>query len=210
MSLLLLELFCFWLILPAKALRTSHQIQSHKSSLTDHIQTSLRTRAEIFFSFIPKLITAGDTLWHGLKTRLHSALGAHNQDHSRAADALTQRIQRRQAWSLSDWTHFCLFRPLEVYNALWLCYIVFAQTVGSYNTCECQSCDWAIGGGYIDFSNFQAANAEWVRKNWTASTVVSVVFMGVPMVWVVVEWCLSSVSLVRFISICFPAAAALL
>lgn len=41
--------------------------------------------------------------------------------------------------------------PCEIPNTAWSTYIVFAQTLGVYQTCECSASVWGGKGGYIDF-----------------------------------------------------------
>ena len=36
--------------------------------------------------------------------------------------------------------------PCEICNTIWLLYIIFAQTFGSYQTCECMASTWARAG----------------------------------------------------------------
>lgn len=43
-----------------------------------------------------------------------------------------------------------LLRPAEVINTGWLAYIIFAQTFGSYQTCDCMAKMWTGNSG-IDF-----------------------------------------------------------
>lgn len=49
--------------------------------------------------------------------------------------------------------------PLEILNASWLIYIVFAQTSGGYRSCECVTSSWELGErGYLDFTQNNIAN----------------------------------------------------
>lgn len=46
-----------------------------------------------------------------------------------------------------------LLRPTEVINTGWLTYIIFAQTFGAYQTCDCIAKMWT-GESYINFHTF--------------------------------------------------------
>ena len=41
--------------------------------------------------------------------------------------------------STRDKIEYLLIRPCEMFNSVWLCYIVFAQTFGSYQNCRCMA-----------------------------------------------------------------------
>lgn len=85
------------------------------------------------------------------------------------------------------------FRPLETVNAIWLLYIVMAQTVGYFRSCLCITSTWGFGlGGYLDFAQFDITNSPWMRWSWATGTVLAVSVMGISMIYVVAEWCLQS------------------
>lgn len=46
-----------------------------------------------------------------------------------------------------------LLRPAEVVNTGWLTYIIFAQTFGAYQTCDCMAKMWT-GERFINFQTF--------------------------------------------------------
>jgi hypothetical protein len=95
-------------------------------------------------------------------------------------------------YTLKEWTRRFFFIPVEFINTIWLCYIVFAQTSGSYHNCRCSTSMWGGGGGYIDFKQSVVTNSPWVHLYWIGGTVVGCTTMGISMVYIVIEWCLQS------------------
>lgn len=54
---------------------------------------------------------------------------------------------------------------------IWLLYIIFAQALGSYNTCACQVASYGIGGGYINLNYVLVSGPPDVaKKYWIAAT----------------------------------------
>jgi hypothetical protein len=84
------------------------------------------------------------------------------------------------------------FRPVEMFNTLWLIYIVLAQTFGVYRNCNCMTSTWGGGGGYLDFSVQDSSNSKWVLYYWVAGTVLTSLVMGLSMFYITVEWCQQS------------------
>ncbi|KAI1665023.1 hypothetical protein L13192_11142 [Pyrenophora tritici-repentis] len=83
------------------------------------------------------------------------------------------------------------FRPVETFNTIWLIYIVLAQILGWYQTCECITSHWAGGGGYVDFTAQDTAGP-WVSPFWTTGTILTSTVMGGSMLYITVEWCQQS------------------
>ncbi|KAL9613821.1 MAG: hypothetical protein Q9167_001668 [Letrouitia subvulpina] len=69
-----------------------------------------------------------------------------------------RRMHRSLSWfttsTFRDIVRNFVLRPGEVANAIWLIYIIFAQTFGAYQTCDCMASNWGSIGGYIDFQTF--------------------------------------------------------
>ncbi|RMZ72545.1 glutamine-dependent nad(+) synthetase [Pyrenophora seminiperda CCB06] len=118
----------------------------------------------------------------------------------------------RQMTPQRKWELF-FFRPVETFNTIWLVssassypypfnlttnmlayqiYIVLAQMVGWYRTCECITSGWAGGGGYVDFNQQDTANSPWVLWYWTTGAVLTGLVMGLSMFYITVEWCQQS------------------
>ncbi|KAH7087072.1 hypothetical protein FB567DRAFT_560809 [Paraphoma chrysanthemicola] len=91
---------------------------------------------------------------------------------------LSTLSQKRQ------WEVF-FFRPLETFNTIWLVYIILAQTLGLYETCNCMASTWGRGGGYIDFNITENRNLRW-RSFYSMAARLHRVF------YITVEWCQQS------------------
>lgn len=90
---------------------------------------------------------------------------------------------RRLSREILDW----IFTFGEFVNTAWLLYIVMAQTIGSYQTCHCQSSLWGRWGGYIDASI--AEMAPGVEKYWLLGALLSSTIMFAAIAFLVIEWC---------------------
>lgn len=101
---------------------------------------------------------------------------------------------------LASWSHLTLrdrievlfLRPGEAINAAWLCYIVAAQTFGTYRNCTCMASVWGGRGGYIDFETMWWYRAHGVQYYWGAGTAVSCAIMAISSGYIVLEWCTQS------------------
>ena len=85
-----------------------------------------------------------------------------------------------------------VIRPGEITNAAWLAYIVFAQTFGSYQTCDCMASVWGRTGGFIDFQTAADYKAHGIYLYWGASTALSIFVMTVGLAYIVHEYCTQS------------------
>ncbi|CAD6566990.1 MAG: hypothetical protein ASARMPRED_000454 [Alectoria sarmentosa] len=81
---------------------------------------------------------------------------------------------------------------IEVGNVIWLAYIVTAQTVGSYETCDCGSSVWAPGGGYFDFQGGPFYREHGIFLYWGAGTGLSGAVLVVGLAYIVAEFCTQS------------------
>lgn len=82
-----------------------------------------------------------------------------------------------------------LFPLLESLSALWLLFIVLAQTIGLYRSCMCIASTWDGKGGYIDFENETYYSAHGVKYYWMAGTLVPSTIMLAGFAFVIAEWC---------------------
>ena len=48
--------------------------------------------------------------------------------------------------SAKDKVTLLILQPIDIIATIWLSYIVFAQTFGSYQNCECMSSTWGTNG----------------------------------------------------------------
>ena len=80
----------------------------------------------------------------------------------------------------------------EIVNTAWLVYILTAQTVGIYNSCECRASRWGGGAGYVDFESDDNYKKNYlIKPYWIAGTVLG----GLPLLailYAVYEWCTQS------------------
>jgi len=99
----------------------------------------LRTTGGVFVSFLVRVVLVFP--WKNkddVKERVESSW-------NRFANRMEEMSPQKQ------WEMF-FFRPVETFNAIWLVYIVIAQTFGAYKTCDCVTSGWGGQGGYLDFS----------------------------------------------------------
>jgi hypothetical protein len=107
---------------------------------------------------------------------------------SRKVEAVIRHhFQTLQQLTLRHWAERCFFIPLEGFNTIWLIYLVMSQTTGAFNNCDCQTSIWGTGGGYLDFTQWSYSNSPLVGHYWIAGTVISSSFMGIGMIYVVIE-----------------------
>lgn len=85
-----------------------------------------------------------------------------------------------------------ILRLLEIGNTIFLTYIVFAQTLGSYSNCECNCSTWSGLGGYMDFEDYAYYRANGVRYYWGAATGMSCFSLTVGLTYIVIEYCTQS------------------
>ncbi|KAF2816347.1 uncharacterized protein BDZ99DRAFT_407064 [Mytilinidion resinicola] len=125
---------------------------------------------------------------------LINILPLHNKEDRcrRIRESIIGRFGTIHNYTLKEWTRYFFFIPVELVNTTWLCYIVFAQTSGSYHNCRCSTSMWGGGGGYIDFKQSIVTNTPWVHLYWIGGTVLGCTTMGLSMVYIVIEWCLQS------------------
>ena len=80
--------------------------------------------------------------------RAESGMGNQVKQKTRGAHAILSWFRSKTfRWMIKN----LFIRPCEVGNTVWLAYIVFAQTFGAYQTCNCQASTWGSNGGYLDF-----------------------------------------------------------
>ena len=108
--------------------------------------------------------------------------------------------RRRVKGMLSRWTDMSwrdqadtfVIWPIEVFNSVWLTYIVFAQTFGSYQNCNCMSSIWGGQQGYMDFQAMSFYRELGIDFYYGFGTGLSLVIMSIAIAYVVEEWCTQS------------------
>lgn len=93
--------------------------------------------------------------------------------------------RKSRARRLAHW----IFPVLETLSALWLFFIVSAQTIGLYKSCACVASEWDGKGGYIDFGTESFYSAHIVKYYWLAGTLVPCTIMLAGFAFIITEWC---------------------
>ena len=101
-------------------------------------------------------------------------------------------VHSTQQW----WQHFTardkieklILQPLDIFNSLWLSYIVISQVFGFYHTCDCQCSMWTSIGGYMDFETFDFYRGAGVSDYWGASTALSFITLMLAFAYAIIEW----------------------
>ncbi len=75
--------------------------------------------------------------------------------------------------------------------------MIMAQTVGAFQNCACMTSSWAGNGGYLDFTDYVAANTQSVAAYWIEGTVITCVVMSAGMGYIVLEVSLSCFALLQ-------------
>lgn len=80
--------------------------------------------------------------------RVEGGMGNRSKQKSGRAHAILSWFRSKTfRWVMKNF----FIRPGEAANTVWLAYVVFAQTFGAYQTCDCMASTWGTGGGYLDF-----------------------------------------------------------
>lgn len=90
----------------------------------------------------------------------------------------------KRARFYAKWT----IRICECFNLSWLLYIIFAQALGAYNTCQCKCSTYGIGGGYINVNNILTPGAKEALPFWLAGTIMGCTMMAISFVFIAWEW----------------------
>ncbi|KAF2095623.1 hypothetical protein NA57DRAFT_26158, partial [Rhizodiscina lignyota] len=107
-------------------------------------------------------------------------------------DTVRKNIKALRQLNARRWFEYCFFIPVEAFNCAWLIYLFLAQTTGAFVNCACQASTWSPRGGYLDFNVWQYSANPQLHKYWVEGTIISCTFMGVGIVYVVIEWCLQA------------------
>lgn len=101
-------------------------------------------------------------------------------------------FERTHYYSTRQWLHRLFFVPVELFNTVWLIYIVLAQTFGAYSNCNCITSRYGFHGGYVDLGQANTTNNKFVQYYWAGGTSLSCAILGIGLIYVVTEWCLQS------------------
>ncbi|KAF2845471.1 hypothetical protein T440DRAFT_264896 [Plenodomus tracheiphilus IPT5] len=159
--------------------RLEDDAQNRWKALKRRVSGLVATTERGLIRFIVRLATVvPSSNMKARKERVQSAVG------NAFEDVRSMSPQRK-------WEVF-FFRPVEVFNTVWLIYIVLAQVFGWYKNCNCVTSNWAGGGGYLDFSVQDTSNSKWVLWYWTSGTLLTGFVMSLSMFYIAVEWCQQS------------------
>jgi hypothetical protein len=200
--LLLAEILVWWLTSP---LRKQDQFHSHLENYTRHLVNHHHRPKH---TSLPGLATSKFAFSYLLKVFEHIAVqiallpirllpGKCEQHKLEVTRALLQEhFATLQNLTTRNWLQRAFFTPLECFNMIWACYLIFAQTIGAFNNCACMTSTWGGVGGYLDFTQYDVANGPLVEKYWKQGTAITCVVMGLGMGYLILE--VSNVSLLCF------------
>ncbi|KAF2738610.1 hypothetical protein EJ04DRAFT_41324 [Polyplosphaeria fusca] len=195
LTLLISEILIWWLTSP---LRNKDKFHLHVQQYTHHFSERSANRLKKI-SF-PGLATSKAFLGHILKwteaiiiwtTLLLIRILPMTQkaDRIRTSERrLKHHFETLHNLTTRNWLQRAFFTPLEFVNMVWLCYLVAAQTIGAFNNCACMSSTWGSWGGYIDLTQWDQATSNLVEKYWITGTTITCVFMGIGMIYIIIEW----------------------
>lgn len=73
-------------------------------------------------------------------------------------------------------------------NTTWLLYILFAQSLGSYNTCRCKCSNYGLGGGYMDWREELNPSTGQAKPYWIAGTASGCSILVIYFAFIAWEW----------------------
>ncbi|KAL5121718.1 hypothetical protein ACEQ8H_000405 [Pleosporales sp. CAS-2024a] len=200
LGLLVAEILIWWLTSP---LRKQHQFRSHLDDYTRRLASQHHHQPK--HTALPGLAASKRGISYLLHLVEHTVtqiallpirIRRPGLRRKQRLDATKARIRDHfatlQNLTTRNWLQRALFTPLECANMVWACYLVLAQTIGAFNNCACMTSTWGSVGGYLDFTEFDMANGPLVEKYWIQGTIVSCVFTGLGMCYIVLEWLLQA------------------
>jgi hypothetical protein len=194
----LAEILVWWLTSP---LRKKDQFHSHLADYTGHLANHhhrpkhttlpglaasdfvlsyllrLAERVVLQFTLLPILLLPNEYKRQRIET---------------AQVRVRQHFTTLQNLTARNWLQRAFFTPLECFNMLWACYLVFAQTIGAFNNCTCMTSSWSSRGGYLDFTQFNVTNGSLVEMYWIQGTIITCVVMALGMGYIVLEVSIAS------------------
>ena len=137
-----------------------------------------------------KLKVSDHGYWIESKLEESQASDTHLADKENPPEGLLRRcISWWRYTTVASAIDVLLLRPLEIANFIWLLYIIFAQTVGAYQTCDCFSAIWVGQGRYVDFSIVSYYSSHIIEVYWSIATGVSCSVMCAGFAYIVAEYC---------------------
>ena len=158
------------------------------------IAIGLLTIEMLIWWLVPEHASSTDDVVTRIGTKLHHT--ATQKGSILYHQGFREKVHKSLSWwtrlSIRDRLEYCLLRPIEYFNCAWLCYIIAAQTFGSYQNCDCMSSLWAPGGGYLDFEDFNYYRSNGVTLYWGLGTATSMSVMAFSFAFIIWEWCTQS------------------
>lgn len=151
MSLLGVELAVWWLtsaIHPTQMQWFSH-LQRH-SSIVNHIEYGSRGFRDAMKHSFKAAVQVIEESVIGLAGFLARLAPMFNVTPGAARMWMSGKIDECHGFTFRQWAVHLFFIPLEVFNTVWLLYVVLSQTFGAFVTCNCQCSTWSKIGGYMD------------------------------------------------------------
>jgi hypothetical protein len=201
LSLLVLEFLVWWWTSDEREERRQRQ-QSMERRPTIFEQTGTVQQAEYAASILKHTRSWGavqrDNIeqvledWYPkIRSRGYSAQKREDKE-KRIRARMHKFFQNTHDYSTRQWLHRLVFVPIEIFNTIWLVYIVLAQTFGAYSNCKCVTSLYGFTGGYVDLSQASTTNSPYVQSYWSAGTALSCAILGLGLIYVVLEWCLQA------------------
>ncbi|KAE8859882.1 hypothetical protein PTNB29_07113 [Pyrenophora teres f. teres] len=178
---------------PALIKRTASRIRRYSSTFSQQDNRLMKEWKKLRHRVLWVLRTIGNYFLIGVVSVTHLLTpwrDRHSFDNGIQSDVENLKCYWSDMTPQTKWDLF-FFRPVETFNTIWLIYIVLAQMLGWYRTCECITSHWAGGGGYVDFTAQDTAGP-WVAPYWTTGAVLTSTVMGGSMFYITVEWCQQS------------------
>ena len=202
LSLLIMELLVWWFTSPVRAAKQDqfrkhlHECTSAQLEADSKIRIAQRMRLPGLAdskAAVARLLkyTEGIVIWSVLlcirMAPLRKTVKATKRE---AAESLIRNhFSTLRVLTTRGWLQRGFFTPLEFANMVWLCYLLFAQTIGAFNNCACMASTWGGIGGYLDFTQFEQADGSEVKKYWFVGTILTCVIMVLGMAYIVVQVC---------------------
>jgi hypothetical protein len=99
--------------------------------------------------------------------------------HNKSSTIFYQRLRTYGLWFLR-FAEFC--------NTTWLMYILFAQALGSYNTCKCKCSNYGLGGGFMDWRRELNPSVSDALPFWIAGTALGCSILVICFAFIAWEW----------------------
>lgn len=158
------------------------------------IALGLLTLEMTIWWFVPEHATSTDDVVTRIGTKLHHTLSQNGSilGHQGFRETVHSSLSWWTRLTIRDRLEYFLLRPMEYFNCGWLCYMIAAQTFGSYQNCDCMASLWGPGGGYMDFEDYNYYIGSGIAFYWGFGTALSISIMAISFAFIIWEWCTQS------------------